>query len=138
MLGKLLMLTGLQGSGKTTLAQNKVKSNPEWARVSRDDLREMIFAGKWDVHKEATIIKCEQAIAKCLLTDGYSTIIDDTNLLSHQQKLWKDFCKQNKTEMETIAVITPVEECIQRDSKRTTPVGEKSIRSLARKAGIKK
>ncbi len=44
---KIIITRGIPGSGKTTWAKNFVKNNPNYIRISRDDLRSILI-GKWD------------------------------------------------------------------------------------------
>ena len=41
----VMLMVGMPGSGKTTAAKAIVSSNSRWARISRDDLRDMMFDG---------------------------------------------------------------------------------------------
>ena len=72
---KIRMLRGLPGSGKTTLAREIVEDG-NWGRVNRDDLRAMIFNGKWSGRREEIIIAAEKAIAQVLLEHGHGAMID--------------------------------------------------------------
>ena len=49
---KLLLLKGLPASGKTTFAKELVRSDGNWIRVNKDDLRNMLHGGKWQSSRE--------------------------------------------------------------------------------------
>ena len=126
---KLTLLKGLQASGKSTLARKMVKdSGYNSGRINRDDLRAMIFDSKWSRDREKIIIECEQALAKVLLENGRSSIIDDTNF---RADFWGNTWPKSATE--TIFLDTPLEECIRRDKER----GEKGLPSVGPNVIIK-
>lgn len=125
---KLILLKGLQASGKSTLARKMVKdSGYNSGRINRDDLRAMIFDSKWSKDREKTIIACEKALAKVLLEQGRSVIVDDTGFKADFWKdLYSDTCFDYSSE--TIFLDTPLEECIRRDKER----GEKGLPCVGR------
>jgi len=122
---KLILLKGLQASGKSTLARRMVKdSGYNSGRINRDDLRAMIFDSKWSKDREKVIIECEQALAQVLLKNKRNCIIDDCNF----KDAWRTFTEITKVydenfTSETIFLDTPLEECIRRDKER----GEKGL-----------
>ena len=118
-MSKLILLKGLQASGKSTLARKMVKdSGYNSGRINRDDLRAMIFDSKWSRDREKVIIECEQALAKVLLEQGRNCIVDDTGF---KADFWGNAWPKLATE--TIFLDTPLEECIRRDKER----GEKGL-----------
>lgn len=128
---KLTMMRGLPGSGKTTRARKMVVDSGNQARVNRDDLRAMLFDGKWSGKREAAVIAVEKAIAHTLLCHGLNPVIDDTNLLPKHKQMWQDFAKaegiqhsNNPVEFVLEDVGTPLHECITRDYWRHNEPGE--------------
>lgn len=82
---EIIILVGISGSGKTTWCEDFIKENPNYVRVNRDSIRMGITASnnrllKRDLENLVTKIQHEQ-IRTCLL-EGYSVIIDNTNLKS--------------------------------------------------------
>lgn len=135
---KLTMMRGLPGSGKTTRARKMVVESGNAARVNRDDLRAMLFDGKWSGKREAAVIAVEKAIAYELLVQGLNPIIDDTNLLPKHKQMWKDFGNGfgHGGEQPTFLVEdvdTPREICITNDFGRTGKayVGQPVINRMA-------
>lgn len=125
---KVLILQGLQGSGKTTVAKELVRSNPGlWRRVNRDDIRAMIQQSHWTKVAEKLVRKIRNSIILDCLDMGYNVIVDDTNIrgfnISDIRALVGDYA-----EVEVRVIDTPLEECIRRDSLREKPVGEEIIR----------
>lgn len=84
----LLILRGIQGSGKSTFAVKWVSENPEGrARVNRDDLRKTVF-GSYTLtpHQETVITKVEHATVKALLGAGKDVVVDAMNLRAKNVK----------------------------------------------------
>lgn len=135
-MSKLKMLCGLPGSGKTTLARELVESGGNCGRISRDDLRAMLFNSKWSGPREGIVIEVEKAIARVLLSHNMKPIIDDTNLTPKHHLLWLGFCKAWGADLEVAHQKTDLAECIRRDSQREKSVGEAVINRMALWAGM--
>lgn len=142
----LVVLRGLPGSGKSTVAQAIVDSDPaRWARVSKDDLRQMMVGPNGDLFRfvedrarEMIVSMTADEMAMSALRMGLDVVVDATNLTNRALNSWhlaamvvnRDghgpvlVCER--------AVPTPVEECIARDKLRgKRSVGEAVIRRLA-------
>jgi len=133
---KVKMLSGLPGSGKTTLARQIVEDSGNAGRVNRDDLRAMLFNSKWSGPREGVVIEVEKAIARVLLNHNMTPVVDDTNTLAKHYLMWSGFCKAWGAEIEVGAMKTRLDECIRRDSQREKPVGEAVINRMALWAGM--
>src|SRR5579862_7251679 len=91
---KLTMLSGLPASGKSTLAREMLKNDANLGRVNRDELRKMIFNGRWSHYNEKIIVEVEKAIASVLLDHDRNIVVDDTNLSLKHRNLWAEFCSK--------------------------------------------
>lgn len=60
-------------------------------------------------------------------------VIDNMNLNSKEIEYWKDVAKTFNYDLEIKNFFTPLQECIDRDSKRPNPIGEKVIRNTYEK-----
>jgi len=80
---RLLVLVGLPGSGKTTFRLR----HPEWAVVSRDDIRRTIFHRDFDLDYEDTV---ERIFAATLVevVDSLAPVVcvDNTNLTRAERR----------------------------------------------------
>lgn len=132
---KVIICKGLPASGKSTWAKKMVESHQgHYKRISKDDLRAMLDNGKWTKSNEKNIIYVRDNLMNMLLVQGYSVIIDDTNLHpKHEQtihgevvELMGDLVKVEVKDFTNVSL----EECIKRDQKRSNPVGEKVIRNM--------
>lgn len=135
---KILLLKGLPASGKTTYAKELVeKSNGEWKRINKDDLRSMIDFSKWSSEREKLILKLQNMMVEEMLLSGFNIVIDDTNFSDKHKKrileIVKDIneiYKNFNIEVEEKFFDVDVRECIKRDLLRPVSVGEKVIRKM--------
>lgn len=129
---ELVILRGLQGSGKTTFAHEWVAQDPDWRfRVNRDDIRKSAYNMYWGLshHMEGTISLAEVAQAEAALNAGLSVIIDATNLKARTVKEWYAVANKVGVKVRVHDLLTPLEECIVNDMKRDKKVGEDVIRN---------
>lgn len=129
---ELVILRGLQGSGKTTFAHDWVAQDPDWRfRVNRDDIRKSAYNMYWGLshHMEGTISLAETAQAESALHAGLSVIIDATNLKARTVKDWYAVANKHGVKVRVHDLLTPLEECIVNDMKRDKKVGEDVIRN---------
>ncbi len=116
---KLLILTGLPASGKSTHAKELVSSG--WKRVNKDDLRLLVDGGKWSRENEEIIRSTEIDLVQKFLKLGYNVVCDNTNFA--YVDFWKQFANDMDVDFEVKFFDVPLMECIERDSKR----GDKSV-----------
>jgi len=130
---KLIMTKGLPASGKSTWAKQYVKDHPDFMRVNKDELRQMVHAGVWSKSNEQEIIKIRDRIIVSALASKKSIIVDDTNFHPAHQGAFEKYAKEFGAEFE-IKDFTdvPLDECIKRDQNRPNYVGEKVIRQMWR------
>lgn len=141
---KLIIVRGIQGSGKSTYAREWVLQDPEHrVRFNNDDIRNML--GKyWVPNREDLVSSIKQAFLKNAFTYGYDIVVDNMNLnpreceyLENEVRIWNAFVDDPQIvksdmvrynyEIEYIDFKTPLEECIRRDALRENPIGESVI-----------
>lgn len=127
---KLLLLKGLPASGKTTFAKELVRSDGNWIRVNKDDLRNMLNGGKWASSREKKTVACERWIVELLLDWKKNVVVDDTNLNPTHERYFKGMAGSHNADFEVKMFDTPLEECIKRDNARPNGVGETVIRKM--------
>ncbi len=128
---ELVILRGLQGSGKTTFAHQWVAENPDWRfRVNRDDTRKAAYNKLWGLshHMEENVSLSETAQAEVLLAAGLSVVVDATNLRAKAVKDWYGVANKMGVPVRVQDIDTPLEECIVNDQNREKKVGEDVIR----------
>jgi predicted kinase len=76
-MGRIIVLVGLPASGKSSFAKAEVKANGKtMVRVSRDDLRSMLFNDICLDKREAFISEVEKSIVMSALASGKNVIVD--------------------------------------------------------------
>jgi predicted kinase len=126
---KLIMLRGIQGSGKSTWAKEQVDAgNGNVKRVNNDELRLMVDNGHWSPKNEKIITAIRCNMVEMLLRLGYDVIIDNMNLTKHHEDEARRMANVTGAEFEIKEFNLDVEECIIRDALRPNPIGEEVIR----------
>lgn len=131
---KLLILQGLPASGKTTWAREFLGKNKNWVRVNRDDLRNM-RGEYWIPKQEDLITEWENETILIALTQGYSVILDATNLDHQRNEARVNLLLNSFPDLKVdykFFRISP-EEAIERDLKRANSVGQKVINKFYNK-----
>ena len=129
---EMVILRGLQGSGKSTYAHNWVAEDPDWRfRVNRDDIRQASYNKLWGLshHQEGVVSNAEVALATMALDSALSVIIDATNLRARVVREWYTLADKYDIPVRVVDIDVPLEECIARDAVREKKVGEDVIRS---------
>ena len=140
---RIIITRGIPASGKSTWAKQEVLKDPEHSvRINRDDLRNM--SGKyWVPTRENYIISCRNQLLNIAVYMGFNTIIvDGMNLnpkdIDYIMMVVDNFNKtleddnQYKIEFKDFTNV-PLNICLERDSKRENPLGEKVIRDIFNK-----
>jgi len=131
---KIILTTGLPGSGKSTWATAHQMQDPEQiVLVSRDDIRAMI--GCFPVGtkgQEDLVSKIQDDIIVRAIKEGKDVIVHDTNLNKKSPTRIKKLFDGDVEFLVADFTNVPVETCIERDSQRDEPVGETVIRNMAR------
>lgn len=143
---KIILTRGIPGSGKSTWAKSWVNEDPEHRiRFNWDDMRNMM--GPYWVPSREPINKhilWAAVNAAAYSNRPYDIVIDNMNLNPKDWKQYEDWILNynnslNSEETNTRYVLEfkdffiPIEECIKRDSMRTNPIGEKTIREIYNK-----
>jgi predicted kinase len=131
---RVTVMKGLPGSGKSTKARQLVTDTGNTVRVNRDDLRKMVYDGKWSGPREKVIVALEKAMAAQALESGQNVIIDDTNLKKFTVEMWRELAFVKGAQFNIEFMDVTLEECIKRDRERESPVGLAVIENMALRA----
>jgi len=140
---KIILCRGIQGSGKTTWAKQWVLEDPEHrVRFNNDDIRNML--GKyWVPSRESIISVMKREFLVSSMNGEYDIVIDNMNLNPKEIQLYQEIVDtynkipshrySSKYEIEFKDFFIPLQDCIERDSKRPNPIGEEVIRKTYEK-----
>lgn len=149
---KIILCRGIQGSGKTTWAKQWVLEDPEHrVRFNNDDIRNML--GKyWVPSRELLVRDLKIQFIVTSMKMDYDIVIDNMNLNPKEIEFYKthiethnqiieelrketklNFQDDSKYELEFKDFFIPLQECIERDSKRPNPIGEEVIKKTYKK-----
>jgi predicted kinase len=143
---KIILCRGIQGSGKTTWAKQWVLEDPEHrVRFNNDDIRNML--GKyWVPSREGLVKDLKDLFLWKAMSYRFDIVIDNMNLnpkeLEYYERVLNDWNNANeyaptviksKYELEVKDFFIPLQDCIERDSRRPNPIGEEVIKATYEK-----
>lgn len=148
MSGKLIMLQGLPGSGKTTWATETLHNlgTDHCVVVTRDTIRAELYANSgvfsWKTYAftpehEDTVTQEQVKQIRAGLAAGKTVISADTNISHRARTMLSELAHEFGVPLEIKQFLTDPEECIRRDALRgNESVGEAVIRKMAKQWGV--
>lgn len=141
--GKLIIIGGLPGSGKSTLVEQEARNYPGAVIINRDDERTAVAGARY--HESKPDSKVESSVAITLekrtikaLRDGGVVIDDNTNLNAQFLGPLVQIAKDYGAEVEIRFLDVPIEEAKRRNAQRGASGGrlvpEFVIDRMAKKA----
>lgn len=130
---KLIFLSGLPASGKSTWSMEYMKDHPNTKRINKDSLRFMLDYGAWSGKNEGYVMHVRDILIVDALDNDYDVIVDDTNLNPSHLVGMKTLTGMKNVKLETKFFDVPLDECIKNDLKRHRSVGEAVIRQMYNK-----
>ena len=132
-MNKIIICRGIPASGKSTWAKQWVLEDPEHRiRINQDDIRNML--GKyWVPSRENLVSYINNAIITKAVSLNYDIVIDNINLNPKNILYIEDIillCNMKYIIEYKDFFDVPLSVCIERDKKRTNPIGEEVIRSF--------
>ena len=132
-MNKIIICRGIPASGKSTWAKQWVLEDPEHrVRINQDDIRNML--GKyWIPSRENLVSYINNAIITKAVSLNYDIVIDNINLNPKNILYIEDIillCNMKYIIEYKDFFDVPLSVCIERDKKRTNPIGEEVIRSF--------
>lgn len=118
---KMLVLVGIQGSGKSTYAKEFIKNNPMYIRTNRDDIRSMI-GQDYNKSTENLVFNIQLNLIEEAYKKGYNVVLDNTNFNPDVFKKIDLLNRKYNAEVEFKLFNTPLDECLLRNSNRENPV----------------
>lgn len=115
-----LWITGLPGSGKSTIADELKRLHPDFIMLRMDTLREIVTPQPTYSDSERDIVyRCLVYTASVLSEHGHTVIIDATGNL----RKWRDLARQINPRYAEIYLKCPVQLCIERERGRSETRG---------------
>ena len=141
---EFIICRGIPGSGKSFWAKSWVSGDPEKrVRICMDDIRLMLGGGPenyWVSSRERLVSQIKNHSIQVAMDLGYNIVIDNMNLNPNEiEALSRMVDGYNSSGIDEYKIIykdffdTPLETCIERDSKRPRPIGESVIRDIYNK-----
>ncbi|MFN3480305.1 MAG: adenylyl-sulfate kinase [Thermodesulfovibrionales bacterium] len=110
-----LWITGLPGSGKSTIAEELKNRHPDFIILRMDDLRKIVTPEPTYSETEREIVyRCLVYIAYMLVKNGHDVIIDATG----NMRRWRDLARGLIDRFGEVYLRCPIEMCIERERFR--------------------
>ena len=141
---EVIVLMGIQGSGKSTWAKEYIKTYSNFKRINRDSFRHMLSNYIYDSENEKLVTKVMYSTIEDVITSGFNIILDNMNLNEKDLKATKTFIRnvaigRGIVGSEDGIVFTEIffdvslADAIARDKQREFSVGEAVIRKTYKK-----
>lgn len=115
MSGIAVWITGLPGSGKSTVADNLKKAHPKFIVLRMDELRKVVTPKPTYSDSEREIVyRALVYLAKKLTELEHHVIIDATGNL----RRWRDFARESIPRYIEVYLKCPIEICMKREKNR--------------------
>lgn len=128
--GNILVLVGIPASGKSTFSKQIIKTNPNYVRINRDDIRKMLKdSSLLDSKGEDIVTAIEFNAVENALAKGFDVIWDNTHVkLKYIEQIINKFSDLANIQFKKFDI--DFKTAIERDSNRENPVGETVIKRM--------
>jgi predicted kinase len=141
-MSKIIICRGLPGSGKSTWASQWVQEEPhKRIRINWDDMRKMFgggIKGFWVPKREKLplLSRTTHMLIHWAMEYNIDVIVDNTNLNPDEldkllNMVYSATVLGKRMEVYYKNFLTPVDQCIERDSHRERPVGSTLIKNMS-------
>jgi len=115
MQGKVLWITGLPGSGKSTVADAVKQRCPDFIILRMDELRKVVTpVPTFSDNERDMVYRCLVYLAKTLSDLGHDVIIDATGNL----RRWREFAREMIPLFAEVYLKCSLEKCAEREKQR--------------------
>ena len=127
------ILIGLPASGKSTFGKDFILSNPNSTMISSDSIRFKLFGDEATQGDPAKVFEVLYKKMENELTNGYTVVIDATNINVRDRSKAIQIAKKYKANVIGHVMKTPIAECIRRNDKRKRKVPDYVYDNMIRK-----
>ena len=115
MSGLAIWITGLPGSGKSSITEALKRLHPEFLILRMDELRKVVTPQPtYSVEERDIVYRALVFFAKTLAEAGHNVLIDATGNL----RTWRDFAREMIPRYKEVYLQCPVDVCMKRESTR--------------------
>ncbi len=119
-MAKVLWLTGLPGSGKSTIADAFLERHPQWILLRMDDLRRFITPEPTYSEEERELLyRSIVYMAREFYRKGMNVLIDATA----NRRRWRDLARKEIKDFIEVYLRASLETCMERESRRKDTKG---------------
>jgi adenylylsulfate kinase len=120
MSGTALWITGLPGSGKSTVANELKKTHPEFIVLRMDELRKIVTpVPSYSESERDLVYRALVFLAQKLTEIGHKVIIDATG----NMRVWRTLARESIPKFIEVYLRCPVETCREREKERVESFG---------------
>jgi adenylylsulfate kinase len=113
--GLVLWITGLPGSGKSTITEGITKSYPDFVILRMDEVRRfMTPTPSYSEDEREIVYRAIVYMAKMLSELKHNVIIDATG----NKRRWRELARENITNFAEIYIKCPIDICQKRETER--------------------
>lgn len=129
---ELILLCGIPGAGKSTYADNYVKSHENHIRISSDSIRKELYGSESVQECHEKVFSLMQSRTLELIKSGASVLYDATNITRKSRSNIINMC-QKHADISCHIIWAPIETCIKRDAERERTVGIEIITKMLKR-----
>ena len=133
---KLIIMCGLSGSGKSTIAKKLAKTMKDTVIVSSDSIREEVFNNYEDTEHNTDVFKIYHKRIKNALENNHNVIADATNLTMKSRRATLEYVKGMDIKKVCYIIPKPFEQCKIDNQNREHPVPDEVLDKQIRKFQI--
>jgi predicted kinase len=111
----LIIMCGLPRSGKSTWIKKNKKKNE--IVVSKDVIRRTIFGHQYHENAEMFVWAVAESLARLLLMQGSSVIIDETNISRRIRAKWINIGQDYGAKTTIVWVTTTIKKCFENNKR---------------------
>lgn len=128
-MSKLILLIGIPGSGKTTLA--KILTERGFLRLSADAIRQELWGDEGEQKEPDKVFAIFFEHLDKALGENKDIVVDNTNINSrHRQPIIEKAKQAGYQDIQLWILDTPLEICLARNEARVRKVPEEIVRNM--------